>query len=253
MLGVYPTNIELQTPVEVGSGSASAVVHLTNSGGGTLFINDVRIVDVDSDAAHDWAYTAAGECSGQITSGCSLDAGEQVDLRLSFDPSAIGRRRATLLVSYKDTLDRTKEIAIEGKGQGATLEIVDDTTTLTFGSVPVGRSSTLDFELENHGNRDVSAQLSLSVSTTPPFSLSPATSALVTPGTPRAISVTCAPTTPGSFTTTVSAEAMDATGSPSALRQHARAARSTCGRTRPRSTSARSAPAAAKCGARSSC
>lgn len=217
VLGVYPTNVELQAPIEVTSGSATTVVHLTNVGGSTLFINDVRIVDVDSIAASDWTYTAAGECSGQITSACSLDVGEQVDIQVTFDPIAIGRRRATLLVSYKDTLDRTKEIPLAGIGQGATLEVVGGTTPIAFGSVPVGRSSTIDFALENHGNRDAAAQLSLAPGTTPPFTLSPATTALVTPGAPKTISLTCAPTAADPFTTTVTAEAMDATGSPASL------------------------------------
>jgi hypothetical protein len=217
VLGVYPTNIELQAPVEVMSGSATTTVHLTNIGGSTMFINDVRIVDVDSIAASDWTYTATGECSGQITSACSLDVGEQVDINLRFDPIAIGRRRATLLVSYKDTLDRTKEIPLEGIGQGATLEVVGDMTSIAFGSVPVGRSSTLDFKLENHGNRDAIAELSLSPGSTPPFTLTPATTALVTPGSPKTISITCAPTAENQFTTTVTAEAMDATGSPASV------------------------------------
>jgi hypothetical protein len=218
VLGVNPPTIDLASPIEVTSGDANVVVHLTNVGGGTLLVNDVRTVDVDSGAATDWTYSAAGECTGTITTPCSLDAGEQVDINLTFDPSAIGRRRATLLVTYKDTIDRTKEIPLDGTGLGATLEIAGETSALVFGAVPIGRSSTVDFELANHGNRDITAQLSLAAGTSPPFSLSPATSALVLPSVPKPISLTCAPTSAGVFTTTATAQAMDAvSGSPATL------------------------------------
>jgi hypothetical protein len=209
VLTVNPTSVELATPIEATSGSANVTVHLTNAGGGTLVINDVRIVDVDAGAALDWTYTASGECSGVISSACSVDTGELVDINLTFDPSAIGRRRATLLVSYKDTIDRTKEIPLDATGLGATLAVVDALPSLAFGSVPVGRSSTIDFKLANSGNRDITAQLSVAGGTTPPFSVSPG-SAVVTPTADKAISVTCAPMSTGMFTTTISAQAMDA-------------------------------------------
>src|SRR5690606_23452023 len=118
-----PTSVVVQAPVEVMDGSASTVVHLTNTGGGTLVINDVRTVDVDADAALDWTYTASGECTGTITDTCSLDGGESVDINLTFDPSTLGRRRATLLVSYDDSLHRTKEILLDGSGLAGTLDV----------------------------------------------------------------------------------------------------------------------------------
>jgi hypothetical protein len=213
VLGVNPPSIDLPTPVEVTNGSANTVVHLTNAGGGTLLINDIRTVDVDTGAAIDWPYTASGECTGVITSACSLDSGEQVDLAITFDPTKIGRRRATLLVSYTDTIDRTREIPLDGTGLGATL--YGEVSTVTFGQVPVGRSSTLDVPLANHGNRDITASLSLTAGSTPPFSISPMTSATVMASTERTIAVTCTPLGTGDFATTVTAQAMDAvTGSP---------------------------------------
>jgi hypothetical protein len=218
VLAVNPPTIDLAAPIEVTSGDADVVVHLTNVGGGTLLINDVRKVDVDSGASTDWSYTASGECTGTITSPCSLEAGEQVDINLTFDPSAIGRRRATLLVSYKDTIDRTKEIPLDGAGLGATLQLIGGTSIMAFGSVPIGRSSTIDFDLANYGNRDITAQLSVTAGTTPPFSLSPAAAALVIPSMPKTISLTCAPTSAGTFITTATAQAMDAvSGSPATL------------------------------------
>jgi hypothetical protein len=213
VLGVNPPSIDLPAPVEVMNGSATTNVHLTNAGGGTLVINDVRTVDVDTGASIDWPYVASGECSGPITSACSLDGGEQVDLTVTFDPTKIGRRRATLLISYQDTIDRTREIPLDGTGLGATLFTASG--SLAFGQVPVGRASTIDLPLANHGNRDITAMLSLTAATTPPFSLVPASSIVVSPNVERTIAVTCTPAAAGDFGTTVVAQAMDAlTGSP---------------------------------------
>lgn len=212
VLSVSPTNVVVQAPVEVMDGSANAVVHLTNAGAGTLLVNDVRTVDVDTGAALDWTYTASGECTGTITNSCSLDAGETVDINLTFDPSALGRRRATLLVSYDDSIHRTKEILLEASGLGGTLDLVGGDTSLTFGSVPVGKSSTLDIVLGNRGNRDVNADVALAPPSSPPFTLSPATTLVVSPGVDETLSVTCAPTSAGAFTTTLSAQASDGLG-----------------------------------------
>src|SRR5690606_5666902 len=46
-----------------------------------------------------------------------------------------------------------------------------------------------------------------------PFTLSPQPSVTVSPASPRTITLTCAPTTAGTFTTTVSVDATDASGS----------------------------------------
>jgi len=213
VLAVNPTSITMPAPIEATSGNASTVVHLANAGVGTLMINDVRTVDVDTGAAADWTYSASGGCTGQITSPCSLDSGKQVDINLRFDPNAIGRRRATLLISYHDTVDRTKEIALEGTGLGGTLQLASGATSLSFGMVPIGRASQLDFSLINRGNRDVSAQVSLAAATTPPFTLSPL-SATVVPNIERTITATCTPAGPGTFSTTITAGASDAFMSP---------------------------------------
>ena len=214
VLSANPTSIDLQTPIEATSGSANTVVHLANAGVGTLLINDVRTVDVDTGAAADWTYTASGGCTGQITSACSLDAGRLVDINLKFDPSAIGRRRATLLISYRDTVDRTKEIALEGTGLGATLQLASGSTSMSFGMVPIGRPSQLDFSLINRGNRDVTAQLALATGTSPPFTLSPTSSVNVVPNIERPVTVTCTPPSAGPFSTTITAQGADAFMSP---------------------------------------
>ncbi len=201
-LAMTPSTIEIPSPVEVQMGSASTTVHLSNAGGGTLLVKDVRIVDVDAGAADDWAYEASGDCSGQITSLCMLESGEQVDIQLTFDPSQIGNRHAALLISYRDTIERTTEIPLDAVGLGATLRRVTPASTLSFGMVPVGRMAALDVTLANDGNRDTTATVTLAANSTPPYTTVPATTFTVTPGMPRALSLQCAPAAAGTFMTT---------------------------------------------------
>lgn len=210
VLGATPTTIDIQRPIEVLGDSASTTIHLANPGGGTITITDIRTVDVDTGAAPDWTYTATGACNGQITSMCVVDPGETIDLDVKFDPSSIGRRRATLLISYRDTLNRTKEIPLQGVGTGARLRAVQGVSALNFGTIPVGRSAQLTFDLANSGNRDTTA----AVATMPPFSVMPGPTTTVSPGTNRTITATCSPTAAGTATGTITAQSADAFLSP---------------------------------------
>jgi uncharacterized protein (TIGR03382 family) len=111
VLEVNPASIEVTAAVEVGSGSATSPLHLTNAGSGTLMLTDVRAVDVDTGAAIDWSYVASGHCSGHIPPSCQLGPGDVVDLAVTFDPSAIGALSSTTTPA---TLDVTIDPAVEG-------------------------------------------------------------------------------------------------------------------------------------------
>ncbi|HTL35444.1 MAG TPA: choice-of-anchor D domain-containing protein [Kofleriaceae bacterium] len=214
VLGVNPSRVELVEPIEVVGDTAKTTVHLSNAGGAMLVLTDVRTVDVDTGAAIDWTYNASGACSGQITTMCILDPGETIDLELTFNPSAIGRRRATLLISYKDTVDRTTEIPLDGVGLGAKLRLAGGLSALSFGSVPLGRQSLLQIDLANTGNRDTAATIAVAAGSTPPFTVAPSPTAIVTPTALKTLTVTCAPTTAGSASTVVTADSSDAFMSP---------------------------------------
>jgi hypothetical protein len=209
-LAAQPTTIAIPTPIEVAGGSASVVVRLANAGtAGTVVIRDVRTIDIDAGAADDWTYMASGECTGQITTMCSLSPGETVSLNVTFDPSAIGNRRAALLVSYRDTIDRTLEIPLEAVGRGATLRRLGSQPVL-LGTVPIGRTAQHDITLVNDGNRDTNVALSLAGGAAPPFALMPASMVTVAPTVPRAVTVACTPAAAGTFMTTATAQATDA-------------------------------------------
>jgi uncharacterized protein (TIGR03382 family) len=213
VLDVNPPSVEVAAPIEVISGSASAVVHLTNAGTGMLLVNDISITEVVAGASRDWQYTATGHCTGQIHSACQLGPGDVVDVDVTFDPSDLGSRNASLLISYTDTTNRSRAIPLDGRGGGATLHLAGNLTNLDLGVVPVGRSSSLDFNVLNQGTRDTTASLSLMPSGAP-FSLMPVSSVDVPPTGTTRVTATCAPTAAGSASTTITAEAMDAFSSP---------------------------------------
>jgi hypothetical protein len=213
VLAIDPTSVEVAAPVEVTSGSASAVIHVSNAGSGTLLLDDVRAVDVDAGAAADWSYTATGHCTGQIPPACQLGPGDVVDLHVTFDPSQIATRNASLLVSYHDTADRSIAIPLDAKGGGATLQLVGNQPMIDLGVVPVAHASSVDVLLADHGTRDTIADLSLMPSG-PPFSLMPASQITVTPAMYARVTATCAPTAAGTFTSMLTADASDAFASP---------------------------------------
>ncbi|HSN27726.1 MAG TPA: choice-of-anchor D domain-containing protein [Kofleriaceae bacterium] len=209
VLAVDPASIVVASPVEIGSGSATTTLHLSNAGSGPLLVTDVRAVDLDTGAAIDWSYVARGHCTGQIPPQCQLDAGDEVDLDVTFDPSQIAARHASLIVTYKDSQQRSRAIPLEGAGGGATLLLAAGPPMLDFGVVPAGRSSSIDLLVANGGTRDTTAMLS-AMPAGPPFSLTPAASAIVSPSATTKITATCSPTAAGTFVTTLTFDSADA-------------------------------------------
>jgi MYXO-CTERM domain-containing protein len=194
--------------VDVITGNASPMpLRLRNAGVGMLQITNVQIFDNGNGAAADWSYTASGECSGSVPPVCELAPDEVLSLRLELDPSAIGARDATLVIEYFDTATRSRSIPLEGDGLGATLSLVGGATVLDFGTVPINITSDLPFQLANQGNRSIATMLQ---AVPPPFSLVPAASINVVPGTPGTIVASCRPTAIGQFATTIVAEGSDA-------------------------------------------
>jgi uncharacterized protein (TIGR03382 family) len=216
VLDVNPPSVEVASPVEVLGSNASAVVHLTNAGSGTLLVNDISITDIGFGANLDWRYAASGHCVGQIHSACQLGPGDLVDLDVTFDPSQLGARNASLVVSYTDTTARSRAIPLDARAAGATLQLAGSPGPIDLGTVPVGRSSSLDFYVLNQGTRDTTANLSLTPSGAP-FSLTPASSVDVAPTGTTKITATCTPTAAGSASTTITAESMDAFASPAIM------------------------------------
>ncbi|HEX4453633.1 MAG TPA: choice-of-anchor D domain-containing protein [Kofleriaceae bacterium] len=203
VLGITPATVDVAQPVEVTSAQAQTIVRLSNLGTGTLQISDVRVVDVVIGAAEDWTFSVSGTSCTVLP--CSLAAGAEVDLTVTFDPSAIARRDASLLVSFHDSIDRTHSIPLSGIGQGATLAGVG-ATALDFGDVPVGKSSSLTFQLANRGNRDTMPMLT----TSPTGAISTSASSItVSPTMLATATAICAPTATGVGSATITAQSTD--------------------------------------------
>ncbi len=203
VLGITPATVDVAQPVEVTSAQAQTIVRLSNLGTGTLQISDVRVVDVVIGAAEDWTFSVSGTSCTVLP--CSLASGAEVDLTVTFDPSAIARRDASLLVSFHDSIDRTHSIPLSGIGQGATLAGVG-AATLDFGDVPVGTSSSLTFQLANRGNRDTMPTLT----TLPTGAISTSASSItVSPTMLATATAFCAPTATGVGSATITAQSTD--------------------------------------------
>lgn len=196
--------------VQVINGTGSGAVHLRNAGAGTLKIKSVQITGA---TAADWTYLASGQCTGALPPECALTANQQVDLGVTFDPSAIGTRDASLLVQYYDTADRSTTVPLQGIGLGATLLLVGGQIAIDFGLVPLNATSQVTFQLANQGNRTLPA-VTLGGAPTGPFTLAPSPTTSVAMNSTATITASCHPTTTGTFTTTFTASAPEAFMSP---------------------------------------
>ncbi len=197
-------------PIEVISGVGSGAVHLRNAGDGTLRIKSVQITGA---TGADWTYLASGQCSGALPPLCDLAAGQVLDIGVTFDPSAIGTRDASLLVQYFDTADRSTTVPLRGVGLGATLSLVGGATAIDFGVVPLNITSQVTFQLANDGNRALST-VALGGAPSGPFTLTPSAMTSIGANSTTTITAACRPTSVGTFTTTFTASAPDAFMSP---------------------------------------
>ena len=201
VLGISPETVDVAAPIEVVGSNAQTIVRLSNLGTGPLQVNDVRVVDVVIGAAPDWTFALSGTCS---VLPCSVAAGAELDITVTFDPSQIARRDASLLVSFHDTIDRTHSIPLTGTGRGATLDGAPN--ALDFGDVPLGRTSSVTFQLLDRGNRMTTPMLA--VTPTGPIT-TPASSVTVLPDAPTIVTATCAPTVAGVGSAAITAQSND--------------------------------------------
>lgn len=213
VISVSPTAINAGT-VEVVGATAAATVHVTNAGAAALRLLDVQIVDSGTGAATDWSYAARAPCGAAIPPTCTLAAGQAVDLELTFDPSAIGVRDATLLINFHDTVDRSTSVPLRGIGGGATLELVGGQATLDLGVLPLNVTGTLSFQVANGGTRPLADGTVAVTPAGPPFTVTPSPTFAVTPAAPTTITVTCKPTVMGMFTADLKLSAPDVQGPP---------------------------------------
>ena len=199
-LTTTPAPLDLGAIEVTGSGTATGIVHVRNVGGAMLSISGVSVTQVGTD----WSASFAPPCSGAT---CDIPPGGANDLAVTFDPSALGARPATLQI-MSNAGNGQATVALAGRGLGATLEDLVDPLTIDLGDVPKAGITSPPYELHlvNRGNRDLT-DATVTLSPTSGFQVMPA-SPTVSHTAGATVGLVCMPggaTGPLSTTVTVSA------------------------------------------------
>jgi hypothetical protein len=222
VLQVSPTTVDAGHIDVIGKPSPppvttkTTVIQVANTGGGTLKLLDLQIVDGGTGASADWTVTAGQPCSVAIPPECDVTTDAPIALTVVFDPSVIAVRDATLLIHYTDTADRSIAIPLHGIGDAPTLELLGGARTLDFGTIPASTTASLVVKVTNRGSIPLTDGEAVLAQTGTSFTATPATTPTVflptvMPGAgEQAITVNCRSATPGSFTGTLVISADDA-------------------------------------------
>ncbi len=200
--------------IEVLSGSATGNIRIQNVGTTALDVLSIDLADSGDGAAGDWKFAQSGACS---TTPCTLQAGDETDLAVTFDPSQMFARDATMTITSTDPLRSTTTVQLSGIGLGRTFELAPGTpTSIDLGFVQNGSTAGVGLQLVDRGNKPI-ADGQLSVMPPGPFATAPANPISV-PTTPAGTTVmlTCSPTGTGTsaVTTTLTGSAMDSLATP---------------------------------------
>jgi uncharacterized protein (TIGR03382 family) len=120
-----------------------------------------------------------------------------------------------MTIASNDAANAQLALRLYGIGQGATLELAPAlTSNVDLGQVPRTGSASLEVLLANHGNRDVTDVAIAYGSGADPHVTAPASLSVAHGATPTPLPITCVPGgATGTFTTTITATAPDASGS----------------------------------------
>ena len=186
--------------VVVGTSNSQAVT-LTNNGNATLTFSQVTV-------------TGAGFSVTGLSTATTIAAGGRATFNAVFAPASIGTVNGSIaLVTNGSPAQLT--ISLTGTGQAATYVLGANPTSLNFGTVAVGSSTSLGVTLSNTGNSNITIS-GVTVSGTG-FSASGVTSGLIlTPGQAATLTVQFAPAGTGTSTGSVSV-ASNATSSPTTI------------------------------------
>ena len=186
--------------VTVGS-PATQSIQVANSGTGSLTISQVSV-------------GGTGFSLGTLTLPITLTAGKSTTFNVQFAPASAGAATGSVTI-VSNAPNSPAAIALTGTGVAATELLSFSTTSLTFGNVNTGTSSTLNVTVTNTGNANVT--VSQIAESGAGFTLSGAsTPVTLTPGQNLTFGVIFNPTSAGSATGTVTVTS-NATGSPTAI------------------------------------
>ena len=181
----------------VNTSSSASVVTLRNSGNATMTISSTAITG-----------TNAGDFSRTTTCGSSLGAGSSCTISVTFKPTAVGTRTASVSIT-DNAAGSPQTVPLTGTGTGVSLT----PSSLTFSSRSVGTTSTAQtVTLRNVGTAALTG-VSTSLTGTNPGDYAQTTTCGTTlaVGTSCTISVTFTPTATGTRTATLSVADSDPT------------------------------------------
>jgi hypothetical protein len=192
-LGANPGSFNFNNVV-VGSNSSQTIT-LTNSGNASITINSVT--------AGGAGFSASG-----ITAGQMIAAGGTATFSAGFAPTAPGAVSGSITIGSTAT-NSTLVVSLSGTGTQAALSA--NPSSINFGSILDGDTSTVNVTLTNSGTANLSISAANASGTG--FTMSTLSPQTLTPGGTATFTVTFAPTSPGNATGTVSVTST-APGSP---------------------------------------
>jgi hypothetical protein len=169
----------------VGTTSSSQAVTLSNTGNATLSISGI---------------TVSGDFGQANNCGSSLGAGNSCSIYVTFAPTSSGTRTGTLSVS-DDAAGSPQTVSLSGTGAAAG-SLTASPATLSFGTVTVGQSKSLNVTIKNTGSSNVT------ISSVSPSGGDLSVSGIATPLTlssqqSTTFTVTFAPTSSGTISATI--------------------------------------------------
>jgi len=186
-LAFSKTNLNFQ-PVLVGQTSASLqTVTLFNVGPGAVTFTAIAIAGANA-SDFQWLPNSGPQPSCPLPG--VLRAGDRCFFSISFTPSAIGMRSATLSVS-DDRDPFPASIPITGTGKPKGPIVTFSVPSISFGAVPVGTSKNQFLNMTNSGDTPLSI---VSVETTGQFSQTNNCGASLAAGATCQLTVTFSPT-----------------------------------------------------------
>jgi hypothetical protein len=209
------TNNATSAPVVIslaGTGQSSGNVGISVSPTSLAFgsvpdeNNSSLPITISNTGSEDLSVTGLAVSSGSyIWSGPSIPltiaAGKSTIVNIEFAPKTTGSLPATLTIS-SNAPGPSLVVNLSGTGVGATFQLSANPTSLNFGNIDVGSSSTLDVTLSNSGNSDIS--ISSVTASGSGYSVTGGSNVDLTPGQTTTIAVTLNPGAAGSLSGSVS-------------------------------------------------
>ena len=180
----------------------------------TVTVGDVATLttQIQNVGVADLTVTTIAHCAGTSaefvftpSAPFTVPDGGSTTLSVTYAPSGEGHDMGCLVIGSNDPDEPSVELALGGTGQmpppTPQPDINLNPTTLAFGTVTVGSSSTLTAEIQNLGTAALTVSgIASCTGASPEFTWAPATPIAVPPGGNRTLSVTYTPTNAGTDT-----------------------------------------------------